>query len=217
MSERKEIPVVFSPGNEAYLGRPLLFHFDKLITATLEQNAVSAPTSHGESLTDHQQMACQVIAQAISITLSIRELIRQGYLFGAHVLLRALVERSAILLCLNLHPEEIALWKRGWHMNDGAPSLSKMIDAIEAKRRLAEALGGTANNREENDRKHEQPAAWQARLRGLEHNFGGRLRTGSRSLENSEPPGTLRRSLRERNSMACCSSRNDARLFPDCT
>jgi hypothetical protein len=105
--ETEMMPVIFTPDNEPYLGRKLLFHFDQLISSAMEQNAVTAPTSHGRTLTDHQRMACQVIAQALSITLSIRELIRQGYLFGAHVLFRALIERAAILLYLHLLPEEI--------------------------------------------------------------------------------------------------------------
>ena len=59
--------VIFTPDNEPYLGRELLFHFDQLICSAMEQNAVIAPTSHGRSLTDHQSMACQVIAQALSL------------------------------------------------------------------------------------------------------------------------------------------------------
>jgi hypothetical protein len=125
-------PVIFTPDNEPYLGRHMLFVLDSAITSMMEQNAVTAPTSHGRKLTEHQRMACQVIPQAISIALSIRELVRQGYLFGAHVLLRAMVERAAILLYLNLHPEEIVRWKRGWHHGD-APSLAKMFDAIQAR------------------------------------------------------------------------------------
>jgi hypothetical protein len=85
--DAEDIPVVFTPGNEPYLGRELLFHFDQLICSVMEANASFAPTSHQGVLTDHQKMACQVIAQAISIALSIRELIRQGYLFGGRVLL----------------------------------------------------------------------------------------------------------------------------------
>jgi hypothetical protein len=126
------MPVVFTPDNEPYLGRTLVFHFDQLISSAMEQNATTAPKSHGRALTDHQRMACQVIPQALSITLSIRELIRQGCLFGAHVLLRALVERAAILLYLNLYPDEIDRWNRGWHQQD-APGLRKMFDAIQAK------------------------------------------------------------------------------------
>ncbi len=124
--------VVFTPDNEPYLGRALLFHFDQIICSAMEQNASTAPKSHDRALTAHQRMACQVIPQALSITLSIRELIRQGYLFGGHVLLRALVERAAILLYLHLYPDEIERWNRGWHVSD-APSLAQMFDAIQAK------------------------------------------------------------------------------------
>jgi len=139
--EPKAIPVVFTPANEPYLGRQLLFYFDELISSAMKQNAVTAPTSHRRILTDYQDMACQVIAQAISIALSIRELIRQGYLFGGHVLLRALVERAAILLYLNLYPNEIDRWKRGWGQND-APGLAKMLDAIQGKQQHISAVRG---------------------------------------------------------------------------
>jgi len=125
-------PVVFTPDNEPYLGRNLLFHFDQIICSAMEQNAATAPTSHNRQLTDQQHMACQVIAQALSITLSIRELIRQGYLFGAHVLLRPMVERAAILLYIHLYPDKIDIWNKGWHQKD-APGLAKMFDAIQSK------------------------------------------------------------------------------------
>lgn len=126
------MPVVFTPDNEPYLGRNLLFDFDQIISSAMEQNAATAPQSHGRALTDQQRMACQVIPQALSIMLSIRELIRQGYLFGAHVLVRSLVERAAILLYLHLRPEDIEKWNRGWHAGD-APGLAKMFDAIQKK------------------------------------------------------------------------------------
>ncbi len=152
---------VFTPDNEPYLGRNLLFHFDQIISSVLEQNAFTAPTSHGRTLTDPQQMACQVIPQAISITLSIRELIRQGYLFGAHVLLRALVERAAILLYLHLYPEEIDCWNRGWHQQD-APSLAKMFDAIQAKQQRTYTVRGRDLTASMNSLLHAKPdsAPW---------------------------------------------------------
>jgi hypothetical protein len=124
--------LTYTPDNEPYLGRQQLFHYDQMISCMLEQNAVTAPMSHDRVLSDQQHMACQVIPQAISIALSIRELIRQGYLFGGHVLLRALVERAAILLYLHEYPMHIEIWNRGWHSPD-APSLSKMFDAIQEK------------------------------------------------------------------------------------
>jgi hypothetical protein len=158
--EPKAIPVVFTPDNEPYLGRTLLFHFDQLISSAMEQNAVTAPMSHGRVLTDHQNMACQVIAQALSITLSIRELIRQGYLFGAHVLLRALVERAAILLYLNLYPGDIERWKRGWHQD--APGLAKMFDKIQAKQQRNPMVAGRDLTATMNSLLHSKPdsAPW---------------------------------------------------------
>lgn len=48
------IPIIVTPDNEPYLGRKLLFHFDQLISSAMEQNTVTAPTSHARKLTDHQ-------------------------------------------------------------------------------------------------------------------------------------------------------------------
>jgi len=158
---RSEMPVVFTPDNEPYLGRNLLFHFDQLISAAMAQNAVTAPKSHGRPLTDHQKMACQVIAQSLSISLSLRELIRQGYLFGAHVLVRALVERAAILLYLHLYPEEIERWNRGWQCQD-APGLAKMFDAIQGAQERTPRVPGRELTAAMNSLLHAKPdsAPW---------------------------------------------------------
>lgn len=155
-------PVVFTPDNEPYLGQKRLFYFDQLISSTMKQNAVTAPTSHGRKLSDHQTMACQVVAQAISIALSIRELIRQGYLFGAHVLLRALAERATILLYLHLHPDEIEKWNRGWHQKDGAPSLAKMFEAVQNKQQRDSVVRGSDLTATMNSLLHAKPdsAPW---------------------------------------------------------
>jgi hypothetical protein len=107
----------------------------------MELNAIVAPRSHERSLSDSQRMACQVVAQALSIALSIRELIRQGYLFGGHVLIRALAERGAILLYPCLYPGEIGKWNRGWEHND-APSLAKMFEKIQAKQQPGSPIRG---------------------------------------------------------------------------
>jgi len=157
--ENTAIPVVFMPDNEPYLGRKLLFHFDQIIISAAQQNAVTAPTSHDRILTDHQNMACQVIAQSLSITFSIRELIRQGFLFGARVLLRPLVERAAILLYLYHYPNEIERWKKGWHQD--APGLAKMFDAI-AKLQCDLKISGRDLTAAMNDVVHGKPdsARW---------------------------------------------------------
>jgi hypothetical protein len=157
----KEISVVFTPDNEPYLGRTLLFHFDQLICSVMELNSVVAPTSHKRILTDSQKMACQVVAQALSIALSIRELIRQGYLFGGHVLLRALAERAAILLYLHLYPTEIDKWNRGWEHNK-APSLAKMFEKIQANARPGSPVRGGDLTAPMNSLLHSRPdsAPW---------------------------------------------------------
>jgi len=159
--DQDSISIVYTPDNEPYLGRNLLFHFDQIICSAMEQNSTTAPTSHTRSLTDHQHAACQLIPQALSIALSIRELIRQGYLFGAHVLVRALVERAAILLYLHLYPEQIECWKNGWHSKD-APSLAKMFDAIQAKQDQEDRVPGRELTISMNSLLHAKPdsAPW---------------------------------------------------------
>ena len=154
------IPVVFTPDNEPYLGRTLLFHFDRVISQVLHDNALIAPRSRARTLTDSQAMASQVIPQAISIALSIRELVRQGYLFGAHVLLRPLAERSAILLYIDIIPEKIAAWNRGW-LHGEAPSLAKMFDAIQAEWGQASRIPGKDLTASMNSLLHGRPdSAW---------------------------------------------------------
>jgi len=127
----------------------------------MEKNAEAAPKSRGMVLTDHQKMACQVIAQAISIALSIRELIRQGYLFSAHILLRPLIERQVILLYLHLFPEDIEKWNRGWHLGD-APGLSNMLEKIQSKWERDPIIRGRDITASLNSLLHAKPdsAAW---------------------------------------------------------
>ncbi len=127
------MPIIFTPDDEPYLGRKLLFHFDQLICSAMKSNSILAPMTHDFKLTDAQRMACLVIPQSFSLSLSIRELIRQGYLFGAHVLKRALCERAVVMYYLYLYPEHVSCWHDGWHSRDGAPSLSKMIEKISVK------------------------------------------------------------------------------------
>jgi hypothetical protein len=128
----------------------------------MEQNAITAPLSHNQMLTDHQKMACQVIAQSISVMLSIRELIRQGYLFGAHILTRSLVERATILQYLHLHPQEIERWNSGWHMEDNAPGLAKMFDRIQEKLQYDPKIAGKKLTAQMNSLLHAKPdsAPW---------------------------------------------------------
>jgi hypothetical protein len=120
---------IFTPGNEPYLGRKSLKAFDDLIIACLAANNESAPKSHQIDKSEFQEAACQLIPQSISLALSIRELVRQGYLFGALTLIRPLCERGVTLMYLRKNPDEIRIWNRGWKHNE-APSLSRMLNNL---------------------------------------------------------------------------------------
>lgn len=126
---QKKASPIYTPDNEPYLGRETVFAFDNSIIACMEANARIAPYTHKIEKSELQWAACQIIPQGISIALSIRELVRQGYLFGAIVLMRSLMERATIILYLHHNPEKIEIWKRGWKHKE-RPSLSEMLDSI---------------------------------------------------------------------------------------
>lgn len=121
--------MIYTPDNEPYLGRETLLAFDKSIIASMKVNKEIAPHTYKINKSNLQSAACQIIPQGINIALSIRELIRQGYLFGALVLMRSLVERSTTILYLYQNPEKVDLWIKGWNYKE-RPSLSEMLTAI---------------------------------------------------------------------------------------
>ena len=121
--------MIFTPENEPYLGRQSLFAFDNLIVTCLEVNSKVAPKTHHIQLNEIQSSALQIIPSGISLSLSIRELVRQGYLYGALVLDRPLAERAIILEYLCRFPDKVEIWKRGWKHRE-RPNLATMIEAI---------------------------------------------------------------------------------------
>ena len=122
-------PIIYTPDNEPYLGRETLLAFDKSIIASMKVNKDIAPYTYKINKSDLQSAACQIIPQGINLTLSIRELVRQGYLFGALVLMRSLVERATTILYLYNNPQKVKIWNRGWQYKE-RPSLSEMLTAI---------------------------------------------------------------------------------------
>lgn len=130
-NRKADIPVVFNPSNEPYLGREALLIFDKEIPFSLWVSShIAAYTRRNRGhLTDLQTAACQVVPQGINLALSIRELIRQGYLFAALVLVRPLIERAAIISHICEHPEAIEQWKNGWRFRQ-RPSLNTMLRSM---------------------------------------------------------------------------------------
>lgn len=128
--EPKLIPEpVYLPSNEPYLGRETVYWFDKIIVSCLDVNAKVAAYTHRGNLSDLQRAACQLIPQGINLALTIRELIRQGYLFGALVLLRPLIERIAIVSYLHANPSEISIWESGWRKRE-RPHLIQMLQTM---------------------------------------------------------------------------------------
>jgi len=142
MIRRKETTPVFTPGNEPYLGLESVLWFDRIICWSLESNqkVASWTREKSSSLSPLQRAACQIIPQGISIALSIRELIRQGYLFSALILMRPLIERAATISYLDNHPEFVSLWEKGWHYHK-RPKLATM---------MASMAGGVPDNEAQN-------------------------------------------------------------------
>jgi hypothetical protein len=58
--------------------------------------------------------ATEIIPQGISIALSIRELIRQAYVYSAAILIRPLIERAGTIYYLQAHPDAVEAWRTGW-------------------------------------------------------------------------------------------------------
>jgi hypothetical protein len=175
---------VFTPSDEPYLGRELLFHFDNLICSCLELNSKCAPQTHCRPLSQLQRALCILVPQTISLALSIRELIRQGYLFGAKVLVRPLTERAVTILYLSKNPDGIQKWEDGWQHNK-RPSLQKMVEYLNTEllqRDVKETLKGFAN--EMNSAIHGDPlsAQWNVTL----NEFGFPMHPVSKNLTSPQ-------------------------------
>jgi hypothetical protein len=125
----KEPLAVYFPDNEPYLGRQVLLAFDKSIPPSLETHArIAARTFHG-GLSELQVAATEIIPQGVSIALSIRELVRQAYLYSAGILIRPLVERAGTIRYLQSRPEAVLLWKSGWPRK-AQPTLQDLLDLL---------------------------------------------------------------------------------------
>ncbi len=95
----------------------------------MELNSRTAPATHGRELSALQRALCILVPQTISLSLSIRELIRQGYLFGAKVLVRPLTERAVTILYLFKNPGGLEIWDDGWDYRR-RPKLQQMIEYL---------------------------------------------------------------------------------------
>lgn len=122
-------PPVFMPHNEPYLGHPTLLEFDQAILPAMRVNTRLAQGTFTRKLSPVEQAAAQLIPQAVSIALSIRELIRQGYLFSAALLIRPLVERVGTVEYLRVNPDTVEAWHADWPRKE-QPCLVELLNAI---------------------------------------------------------------------------------------
>lgn len=123
--------IIFTPDNEPYLGEPMLHQLDNMIICFSEKNPIIAryTRKNKASLTDIEQAGCSLIPSSFSLILSIRELLRQGYLYGAAVLMRPVVERVAILSYICDKPKSLTIWKNGWKYKE-RPTFTQLIENL---------------------------------------------------------------------------------------
>ncbi len=133
-------PPVFLPHNEPHLGHPTLLEFDLAIPPAMQINTRVAQNTFHRELAPLQKAAVQLIPQAVSIALSIRELIRQGYLYSGALLLRPLIERVGLVEYLRIHPDAVRAWHDGWPRKD-QPSFQTLLEtSSQIKAASAEEL-----------------------------------------------------------------------------
>jgi hypothetical protein len=123
------IEAVYLPHNEPYLGQPHLVAFDKAIPPALRLNLEVSQRTFVKPLAPLQIAATEIIPQGISIALSIRELIRQAYLYSAAILIRPLIERAGTIYYLRAHPEAVIAWRNGWPRRS-QPSFEELLSGM---------------------------------------------------------------------------------------
>lgn len=126
----KRLPeAVYLPHNEPYLGRAALLKLDQEIPRALQENLAIAKRTFEINKSPLQNAACELVPQTISIALSIRELLRQGYVFSAVILLRPMLERMALLVFLRDYPDKVASWHAGWERKN-QPTFNALMDHL---------------------------------------------------------------------------------------
>jgi hypothetical protein len=123
-------PVTFDPSNEPYLGRESVYVLDNLIPVVLESWAKIERELPGRGLTLLQAASVDIFPSTLSIGLSIRELVRQGYLYGAVVLIRPLMERALTHQYLVTEPSALSIWSQGWDYSK-RPKMNEMLAKID--------------------------------------------------------------------------------------
>lgn len=105
---------VSSPDDEPYLGNEQVHVFDLTIIRAMQVLNEAGDRTFATSMTPLQSAAAEIVPQGVSIVLSIRELIRQAYLYPAAILVRPLVERTGMVQHLVMNPKAVDAWHAGW-------------------------------------------------------------------------------------------------------
>ena len=126
---KRDVEPVYLPNNEPYLGEPHLLAFDKAIPDALRTNLEVARRTFVKPISPRQIAATEIIPQGISIALSIRELIRQAYLYSAAILIRPLIERAGTIYYLRAHPDAVEAWRNGWPRR-AQPSFEELLSGM---------------------------------------------------------------------------------------
>ncbi len=121
--------VIFTPSSEPYLGLEELVALDRVIVAAVEELHRAKPLTSSQNLSTPQKAATLLIPSGYSLCLSLRELIRQGYLHGALTLLRPILERAITVKYLRLKPNSHPIWENGWKYKE-RPKLFEMIEEL---------------------------------------------------------------------------------------
>ena len=120
---------VFTPDDEPYRGRQALFHFDQVLIVLAAEESRIGPWTRTHELIVLQQAASELVPGACSLAFSVRELVRQGYLLSAMILIRPLVERVSTLTYLIDHENAVSLWQAGWP-HGSRPSLATRLKTM---------------------------------------------------------------------------------------
>ncbi|MEM1020398.1 MAG: DUF5677 domain-containing protein [Pseudomonadota bacterium] len=123
--------VIFTPEDEPYLGMAEIKALDDLIVKIMRELERAKPHTGSDQLSAHQKAAILLIPSAVSLCLSVRELIRQAYLHGALTLLRPILERTITIQYLRLHPNALVIWEKGWEYRK-RPKLYQMTESLFA-------------------------------------------------------------------------------------
>src|SRR5712692_7773187 len=126
------IEPVYLPHNEPYLGQPHLLAFDQAIPDAMRANLEVARRTFVKPLAPLQIAATEIVPQGISLALSIRELIRQAYLYSAAILIRPLIERTGTIYYLQAHLDAVEAWRSGWPRRS-RPSFDALLTVLHPR------------------------------------------------------------------------------------